>query len=87
MWLFSSQARDWISITSPFMSREKTYLAIVSSDQDPSIYAWDRYYTKKFVKVQDIPSERTRDMVFFNMGESVYLSVASHRSTDIYQGS
>lgn len=83
----SRRARDWISITSPFMSREKTYLAIVSSDQDPSIYAWDRYYTNKFVKVQDIPSERTRDMVFFNMGESVYLSVASHRSTDIYQGS
>ena len=84
---FLLQARDWISITSPFMSSEKTYLAIVSSDQDPSIYAWDRYYTKKFAKVQDIPSERTRDMVFFNMGETVYLAVASHRSTDIYQGS
>lgn len=69
------------------MSREKTYLAIVSSDRSPSIFAWDRYYSKKFAKVQDIPSERTRDMVFFNMGESVYLAVASHRSTDIYQGS
>ncbi|XP_068674815.1 leucine-rich repeat LGI family member 2-like isoform X1 [Montipora foliosa] len=83
----SRKARDWITITSPFMSREKTYLAIVSSDQSPSIYAWDRYYSKKFAKVQDIPSERTRDMVFFNMGETVYLAVASHRSTDIYQGS
>ncbi|XP_029190964.1 thrombospondin-type laminin G domain and EAR repeat-containing protein-like isoform X1 [Acropora millepora] len=83
----SKRARDWITITSPFMSSEKTYLAIVSSDQSPSIYAWDRYYSKKFVKVQDIPSERTRDMVFFNMGEAVYLAVASHRSTDIYQGS
>lgn len=83
----SKRARDWITITSPFMSSEKTYLAIVSSDQSPSIYAWDRYYSKKFAKVQDIPSERTRDMVFFNMGETVYLAVASHRSTDIYQGS
>lgn len=83
----SRKARDWITITSPFMSREKTYLAIVSSDRNPSIYAWDRYHSKKFAKVQDIPSERTRDMVFFNMGETVYLAVASHRSTDIYQGS
>lgn len=83
----SKRARDWITITSPFMSREKTYLAIVSSDQSPSIYAWDRYHSRKFAKVQDIPSERTRDMVFFNMGETVYLAVASHRSTDIYQGS
>jgi len=83
----SKRARDWVTITSPFMSREKTYLAIVSSDQSPSIYAWDRYYSRKFAKVQDIPSERTRDMVFFNMGETVYLAVASHRSTDIYQGS
>lgn len=81
------QARDWITITSPFMSREKTYLAIVSSDRSPGIFAWDRDYSKKFAKVQNIPSERTRDMVFFNMGESVYLAVASHRSTDIYQGS
>ncbi|XP_078347015.1 uncharacterized protein LOC144632279 isoform X1 [Oculina patagonica] len=83
----SRRARDWITITSPFMSREKTYLAIVSSDRSPSIFAWDRYYSKKFAKVQDIPSERTRDMVFFNMGETVYLAVASHRTTDIYQGS
>lgn len=69
------------------MSREKTYLAVVSSAQDPTIYAWDRHFSKKFAKVQDIPATRTRDMEFFNMGESVYLAVASHRSTDIYRGS
>lgn len=69
------------------MGKEKTYLAIVSSGVNPTIYAWDKYHSKKFAKVQEIPSRRTRDMVFFPMGDKVYLAVASHRSTDIYQGS
>lgn len=69
------------------MGKEKTYLAIVSSYINPTIYAWDKYHSKKFAQVQEIPSQRTRDMAFFVMGESVYLAVASHRSTDIYKGS
>lgn len=82
----SSRARDVVTITSPFMGREKTYLAMVSSGIEPAIYVWDRYGIRKFVKLQDIQSTRTRDMDFFNMGGNVYLSVASHRSTAIYRG-
>ena len=78
-----------VCFTSPYMSREKTYLAVVSSDENsnPTIYAWDRYGTRKFAKIQAIPATRTRDMEFFNMAENVYLAVASHRATDIYRGS
>ncbi|XP_048575803.1 thrombospondin-type laminin G domain and EAR repeat-containing protein isoform X1 [Nematostella vectensis] len=83
----SKRARDWVSITSPYMGKEKTYLAIISSGLDPVIYAWDKYHSRKFAKVQSISSARTRDMTFFIMGERVYLAVASHRSTGIYQGS
>lgn len=82
----SSRARDIVTITSPFMGREKTYLAMVSSGIPPAIYVWDRYGTRRFVKLQDIQSSRTRDMDFFNMAGNVYLSVASHRSTVIYRG-